>query len=132
MSDSVNRRRFLGQTAAMTAAGIAAPAILSAANKAPSKKVTIGIMGMQRGLALAKIFGALDGVEIKYVCDTDDTRLTKAVKTVEKATKKAPNGWRFSQNPGRQRGRCSDRCPSKPLAFASDDFGLLGRQECLC
>ncbi|WP_339728519.1 Gfo/Idh/MocA family oxidoreductase [uncultured Gimesia sp.] len=90
MSDSVNRRTFLGQTMAASAAGIAAPAILSAANKAPSKKVTIGIMGMQRGLALAKTFGALDGVEIKYVCDTDETRLAKAAKTVEKATKKAP------------------------------------------
>ena len=91
MSDSVNRRIFLGQTAAAaTAASFAAPAILSAANNAPSKKVTIGIMGMQRGLALAKIFGALDGVEIKYVCDTDDTRLTNAAKTVEKATTKAP------------------------------------------
>ncbi|WP_417375756.1 Gfo/Idh/MocA family protein [Gimesia maris] len=91
MSDSVNRRTFLGQTAAAaTAASFAAPAILSAANNAPSKKVTIGIMGMQRGLALAKIFGALDGVEIKYVCDTDDTRLTNAAKTVEKATTKAP------------------------------------------
>ena len=90
MSDSVNRRTFLGQTVAASAAGIAAPAILSAANKAPSKKVTIGIMGMQRGLALAKTFGALDGVEIKYVCDTDETRADKAAKTVEKATKKAP------------------------------------------
>lgn len=91
MSDSVNRRTFLGQTAAAaTAAGITAPAILSAANKAPSEKVTIGIMGMQRGLALAKTFGALDGVEIKYVCDTDDTRAGKAAQTVEKATKKKP------------------------------------------
>lgn len=90
MSDPVNRRTFLGQTAAVTAAGFTAPAILSAANKAPSEKVTIGIMGMQRGLALARTFGALDGVEIKYVCDTDDSRAAKAATTVEKATKKAP------------------------------------------
>ncbi len=90
MSDSVNRRTFLGQSAAAAAAGIAAPAILSAASKAPSKKVTVGIMGMQRGLALAKTFGALEGVEIKYVCDTDADRMAKAVKTVEAATQKAP------------------------------------------
>ncbi|MCA9007844.1 MAG: Gfo/Idh/MocA family oxidoreductase, partial [Planctomycetaceae bacterium] len=91
MSDSVNRRTFLGQSAAAaTVASFAAPAILSAANNAPSKKVTIGIMGMQRGLALAKTFGALDGVEIKYVCDTDDSRAANAAKTVEKATSKAP------------------------------------------
>lgn len=90
MPDSVNRRTFLGHSAAATAAGFAAPALLSAANKAPSEKVTIGIMGMQRGLALAKTFSSVDGVEIKYVCDTDDERLAKAAKTVEGKTKKKP------------------------------------------
>ncbi|MFN5768975.1 MAG: hypothetical protein ACK44Z_06525, partial [Pirellulaceae bacterium] len=36
--------------------------------------VTLGIMGMQRGLALAKEFLKLPGVSIRYACDPDRKR----------------------------------------------------------
>jgi len=52
--------------------------------EAPSRTVTIGIMGMSRGLSLAQTFGMLPGVRIKYVCDLDPKRVAAAQATVEK------------------------------------------------
>lgn len=81
--DSLNRREFI----TMTGAGLAGAAALTKAHPAsaaPSDKVIVGVMGMQRGLAVAKDFIKVPNVEIRYVCDVDSTRAEKAAGELEK------------------------------------------------
>ena len=91
-SSGFHRRGFL-ETAAWTgaAAGLAANTI-ALGDDAPSRKVTVGVMGLSRGRSLAVSFAKHPGVEIKYVCDTDKNRVASCVKLVEGAAKKAPQG----------------------------------------
>lgn len=80
---ALTRRSFLATSAAAGALSRMAP-LMYGADEAPSRIVTVGVMGMNRGLALAQTFGLLPGVRIKYVCDLDPDRVAKAVATVEK------------------------------------------------
>lgn len=43
--------------------------------KSTDDKVIVGIMGVNRGSALAPQFAAVPGVEIRYLCDIDSQRL---------------------------------------------------------
>jgi len=89
MTDSLDRRQFLGQTAlAGSAATIALGAGAAFANKAPQRKVVIGIMGLSRGLGLARGFARQPGCEIKYLCDVDQNRAASAASQVNKVTEK--------------------------------------------
>ena len=69
------RRRFL-QTSAVTSASVAAikRSAAGAFNEADDN-VTVGIMGVSRGSALAQQFAAVPGVEVRCLCDVDKTRL---------------------------------------------------------
>lgn len=82
MSITVNRREFLNR-AAVGAAGITA-ARLAIAQNAPSRRVIVGVMGLSRGVALARGFAAQSNVEVRYVCDTDSTRAEGGAAAVEK------------------------------------------------
>jgi predicted dehydrogenase len=44
-------------------------------SSAVKDKVVVGVMGVNRGSALAQIFSSLPDVELRYVCDVDKTRL---------------------------------------------------------
>ncbi len=79
----LTRRSFLATSAAAGAITRMSPLIYGA-DEAPSRIVTVGVMGMSRGLALAQTFGMLPGVRVKYVCDLDSDRVAKSVATVEK------------------------------------------------
>jgi predicted dehydrogenase len=79
-SQVINRRRFLGQSAAVVAGLAAGPAILAA--DSPSKKLVIGVMGLGRGLDHVKACLGLADVEIAYLCDVDDRRLQRAVSAI--------------------------------------------------
>ncbi len=79
----LTRRSFLASTAAASALTSVGPLVL-AADEAPLRTVTIGIMGMGRGMSLAQTFGVLPGVRIKYVCDLDPKRVEAARAAVEK------------------------------------------------
>ncbi|QDU81658.1 Inositol 2-dehydrogenase [Polystyrenella longa] len=85
MTEGLHRRQFLGQTA-LGAAGLTAlnSAIARGADEEPSK-VVIGVMGMQRGKALAARFITQPGVEIRYTCDTDSGRAEAGASAVEKS-----------------------------------------------
>jgi predicted dehydrogenase len=81
------RREFLQAAAA----GAAALALSPPTSAADSRKVALGVigpggMGMNHVRALVK----RPDVEIAYVCDVDQKRLTEAAKQVESTTKKAP------------------------------------------
>ena len=69
-----NRRQFIGTGSAAVLAGN-----LRAQNKA-GKKLTVGVMGLSRGKAHINNFAKLEGVEIAYVCDVDQSRLAAGAK----------------------------------------------------
>jgi predicted dehydrogenase len=87
---SPNRRRFL-----TTASTSFAAAHLSAAastslfaqqeqNAAP-ERIVVGVMGLSRGLDLAKDLLKMPNVVIKYACDTDEKRAASGVKRITEA-----------------------------------------------
>lgn len=89
MSDAVNRRSFITASSAAIAAGaFAAP--LAAADDV--KPVTIGVMGLKRGMELVGSWAALPGLRIKYLCDVDERRTTKAVADVTAKGVHKPEG----------------------------------------
>ena len=78
---SSSRREFVSTTAA---AAVSASTLLNAglyaAAPRPQEKtpVVVGIMGVSRGSALARVFAKLAGVKVGYLCDTDSIRLDSA------------------------------------------------------
>jgi hypothetical protein len=85
MSQIVNRRHFVVQSGAL-AAGATMLNLSSFAQNAPSNRVTVGVMGLSRGRALAGSFAKQPGVLVKYVCDVDTNRSAEGAKLVEGAT----------------------------------------------
>jgi predicted dehydrogenase len=91
MFQQIDRRRFLGQAAAFSAAaGLGLTGRSSRAAESPSNKIVVGVMGLSRGQALAAGFAKQAGVEVKYVCDVDSTRAESGAAHVADATGKAP------------------------------------------
>ena len=89
MSNTLNRRHFLGAAAA---AGVGMS--LNAAGNAfgaNEKKLVVGIMGTGgRGTDHAKSFAKLANVEVAYTCDADSNRAGKAAEEVGIIAGKAP------------------------------------------
>jgi predicted dehydrogenase len=83
---SSTRRSFLQRLAA-GAAVAAAPAVLRAQS---DRKVLVGVMGLGRGEAHVKSFLSLPQVEVAYLCDVDDRRVSKAKELVVAKGQKAP------------------------------------------
>lgn len=75
-SASVTRRGFVAAASATTVA-MSSAAATPVSNQ--SALITVGVMGLSRGLALAKTFAVIDGVQIKYLCDADSNRLKSAM-----------------------------------------------------
>lgn len=75
---TVGRRQFVS---AGTSGLIAASALQTQAARPASMaadRVVVGVMGLSRGLSLAKTFAALPDVEVRYLCDVDERRLKAA------------------------------------------------------
>ena len=95
MSES-NRRKFLVEGAAATAAvaaaaNVLAPHVASADDAKPAEKIRVGVIGPGgMGTSHLNTLLANPEVEIAYVCDVDAARLEKAAKTVETKSGKAP------------------------------------------
>jgi len=90
MSGGLNRRQFLDGTAGAAAAGYIVTRGAALAQESVSQKVTVGVMGMSRGRALARSFAGQPGVEVKYVADVDSNRAAAGAADVEKVAGKAP------------------------------------------
>ena len=69
-----NRRQFISTASAAALAGNLR------AESQPGKKLRVGVMGLNRGKAHINNFAKLEGVEIAYVCDVDQTRLAAGAK----------------------------------------------------
>src|SRR5215212_2261489 len=92
MNSSMNRRRFVKQTAALSAlSSIAAPAILSSA-QSPGDKLLVGVMGLGRGHDHCNALLQISNVEVAYVCDIDDQRIHRAAKTISAKQERPPKG----------------------------------------
>ncbi|MBS0210638.1 MAG: Gfo/Idh/MocA family oxidoreductase [Planctomycetes bacterium] len=88
---SISRRRLLQTGAAATALSAIKPVASLRAADAPSRKVTVGVMGNGgRGTELAKQFAKQAGVEVAYVCDPDRQRVENCASEVNKVSGKAP------------------------------------------
>lgn len=77
---SLDRRRFLRQSAAAIAGLAAAPMFLQSAEA--NKKLVIGVMGLSRGMAHVNVCLGMPDVEIAYVCDADERRVASAVSAI--------------------------------------------------
>jgi predicted dehydrogenase len=81
MSDTINRRVFLG-AAATTGLALGSYAIAADGGD----KLVVGVMGTGgRGRSLARGFQQQKGVEVAYVCDVDQSRAEAAAADVGKA-----------------------------------------------
>ena len=89
------RRKFLAASAAISSLSPIA-ANQDGAGEKP-RPIRIGVMGLSRGMDLAKDFAKIDNVEVAYLCDVDDARLTSAAKQFSdrfNATPKAVKDFR--------------------------------------
>lgn len=71
------RRGFLSSSAVATTAAFAAQSSLASVQNLQTtlSNVVIGVMGLSRGASLARSFAAIPGVEVRYLCDIDSSRL---------------------------------------------------------
>jgi len=83
MSNSINRRVFLGRTALGTL-GVVTGLRTANAQESAANRVVVGVMGMSRGLRLATQFVEQPNVEVRYTCDVDSDRAAQAAETIEK------------------------------------------------
>jgi predicted dehydrogenase len=91
----MNRRYFLGATAAAGVALGASGQTQGAQAPGASDKVLLGVIGTGgRGTGLASAFARQAGVEVTAVCDADEGRARLAAKTVENATNRNNAGGR--------------------------------------
>ncbi len=89
MPSPLDRRGFLS-TALASAAGAALYAGTSHAQDTSGTPVTVGVMGLSRGMSLCNTFSAQKAVRLKYICDVDTDRLAKARNTLETARQIEP------------------------------------------
>ena len=89
MRSSLNRRSFLGSTAAASL-GVGLAGRSWAADDPPLRRIRVGVMGLSRGAALARMFAERPGVEVAYVCDVDRDRATRVAASVAEVAEKAP------------------------------------------
>ncbi|MDG2131201.1 MAG: Gfo/Idh/MocA family oxidoreductase [Fuerstiella sp.] len=86
-SDEVSRRKFVAAGSAVAAATSLTTGLhtspASAALSSAQDRVVVGVMGLSRGMSLARTFSETPGVEIKYLCETDTNRLNAAKKSFE-------------------------------------------------
>src|SRR5689334_13510816 len=81
MADGINRRTFLGATAA---AGLALRA--TGAQESAANQLVVGVMGTGgRGTGLATAFQRLSNVDVAYTCDVDEGRANQAAEAVRRA-----------------------------------------------
>ena len=86
-----NRRTFLKQGGAGIVGAAAIEKAATTIAAPASQTLVVGAIGCgSRGTYLATKFARLNGVELAYVCDPDESRARAAAKAVAKITGKAP------------------------------------------
>ncbi|MGE3819741.1 MAG: Gfo/Idh/MocA family protein [Isosphaeraceae bacterium] len=88
MTPIPSRRQFLG--AAGTAVALASSPSMARSSASPSRRVTLGIMGLKRGMEVAAALENQPDVVIKYVCDVDSRRAEEAKSKLERSGPQRP------------------------------------------
>jgi len=84
----MDRRKFVKQSATAAAGMMILPFPIFGKN-APSNKIVLAAIGLNgRGSYLAKCFSEIDGVEIGYLCDVEDTAIKHGFDAVKAQTRK--------------------------------------------
>ena len=84
-----SRRQFLGSSAASAVALSSGP-MIARGGQVPSERVTVGIMGLKRGMEVAAALQNQPGVVIKYVCDVDSRRAEEGKAKLERGGPQRP------------------------------------------
>jgi len=89
MKTPVSRRHFIKQsTAASAVAVITFPSILHA--KDTQKKITVGVVGLSRGIGHLRKYMEASNCEVAYACDVDDRRIASGLNISKDYLKKFP------------------------------------------
>lgn len=78
-----DRREFMHTTSiagSLLAAGVHSAVAADAVGKSPNERVTVGVMGLQRGQSLVTSFSKEPNVEVRYLCDVDSGRLSSCAR----------------------------------------------------
>jgi predicted dehydrogenase len=86
------RRNFLAATAAVTttATSSSAQETKQEASSEKPRPIRIGIMGLSRGMGLATDAANLPNIEVAYLCDVDEARMSSAAKQFSDKFKSTP------------------------------------------
>jgi predicted dehydrogenase len=87
-----NRRKFIKGSVAAGALSLA-PGSIRAANKA-SNFIRVGVIGLSRGVAHVRRFAETSGVEVAYVCDVDEKRISRGTKALKAGNAKGVTDFR--------------------------------------
>jgi hypothetical protein len=89
--NAMQRREFLSQSAASAGALLVWQAAADHAQAAPNDRITIAMAGVKgRGGSVLKTFAGRPNVDVKYVCDIDETVLQNRVGEIASQTGKKP------------------------------------------
>lgn len=91
-SSEVTRRTFVNAAGASAAAigALTAGSQKAAAGRNAQNEIVVGVMGLSRGMSLARTFNDTPGVVVKYLCETDSNRLAAAMRAFEGLTDRQP------------------------------------------
>lgn len=91
---AVNRRQFLGRSAQQMAVGVvglSATASAAMAGRSPNDRVAVGIVGVRNhGKLLAGELAKFGDVEVRSLCDVDETQFAPVIRAVTEAGQNAP------------------------------------------
>ena len=91
----VNRRQFLGRSAQQVAVGVvglSATAASAMHSRSANDRVSIGVIGVRnQGKLLAGELAALKDVEIRSICDVDETQFAPTIHAVTELGRAAPS-----------------------------------------
>jgi predicted dehydrogenase len=85
MNSKLNRRSFLGKTAALAGA-----AAVASAKGSPNEKVGVAVLGCGRGRTLARWFSELPESQVVAICDVDENRGSQLCDKLKESTGKRP------------------------------------------
>ena len=89
MKTPVSRRRFVKSSAAAGAvAAVAFPSILHA--KDTQKKITVGVIGLSRGMGHVSKYIEASNCEVAYMCDVDERRIASGLNRAKASLKNFP------------------------------------------
>ena len=88
MKNHFSRRQFVGATAASAAVAAAFPSILRAQDS--QKKITVGVIGLSRGMGHALKYIEASNCEVGYLCDVDSRRVASGMNRAKGPLEKVP------------------------------------------